>query len=38
MATPMASWPALEIWKKVLFCRLSVISRSSMAREVAMTR
>ena len=32
-ATPMASWPAPEIWKKIFCWRLSRISRSSTRRE-----
>ena len=37
-ATPTASWPAPEIWKKIFCWRLSRISRSSRRREVNMMR
>ena len=37
-AVRMASWPAPEIWKKILFCRLSWISLSSMRRDRSIVR
>ena len=33
-----ASWPAPEIWKKILFCRLSWISLSSSRRDRSIVR
>src|SRR5690348_3502077 len=37
-ATRMASCPAPEIWKKILFCRLSWISLSSIRRDRSISR
>src|SRR5688572_21412381 len=37
-AVRTASWPAPEIWKKILFCRLSWISLSSSLRDSNMVR
>ena len=37
-ATSTASWPAPEIWKKILFCRLSWISLSSIRRDSSIRR
>ena len=36
--TSTASWPAPEIWKKILFCRLSWISLSSIRRDSSISR
>ena len=38
IATWIASCPAAESWKKTLLCRFRLISRSSVSREVSMSR